>query len=126
MRADGLVLSLLVIGTLPNFPVAANDLPFQLQRHTAMNATRDEALKVSPELHITRVLKYKMSPSARLTLKPGDHVRVFRETRKKREGPFLVIRIDGKTVWVNYGTGVKQFRPSQIVPFIQDGDSREI
>ncbi|MEM1283154.1 MAG: reverse transcriptase domain-containing protein [Chlamydiota bacterium] len=100
MGPEGLVPSLLVFGSLPRFPCVNSTLPNQRERMRALEVARAEMSTVTSELRIRKAMLSKVPRNADLVLNPGDMVRVFRETDRKYLGPYPVIRVDGKQVFI--------------------------
>lgn len=75
----------------------------------ALEIARKEYATITAELRIRKAL---MSRDPRNTdlISRQDQVRVFRETDKKYIGPFPVIRVDGKQIFVNDKDNENQFR----------------
>ena len=86
MGPEGQVPSLLVFGTLPRFPVVDTSFPNQIERMKALEAARAEMGTITAELRIRTAILSKVPRNANPILKPGDQVRVFRETDKKYMG----------------------------------------
>lgn len=80
-----------------------------------LTAARRETTSVTAELRIRKALASKIPRNCDLVLKPGDKVRVFRETDKKYTGPFPALRQDGKQVFVLDGKKDVQYSIAQVI-----------
>ena len=69
-----------------------------------------------PNRESKTALKSKLPPATRYLVKPGDYVRVYRESSKKWEGPFKVKRVSSKLVSVTDGNKVKTFSITAVLP----------
>lgn len=116
MGPEGLVPTLLVFGTLPRFPTVESSNAGQFERMNALESARKEYATITAELRIRKALMSRVPRTTDLVLHPGDQVRVFRETDKKYTGPYPVIRVDGKQVFVIDKDKEKQFSLHQCIP----------
>ena len=116
MGPNGLVPSFLVFGVLPRFPFLHTTLPNQIQRMRALQAGRTEMETVVSELRVRQAMLSKIPRCVDTILKPGDLVRVYRETDKKYVGPYPVIRVDGKQVYLFINGKEVQHGVHQILP----------
>lgn len=80
-----------------------------------MNA-RKEMATTTAELRLKKALLYKVPRNAELTVETGDMVRIYRETDKRDIGPFPVIRIDDKQVFVIQNDREVQHSFHQVLP----------
>lgn len=112
---EGLVPSLLVFGCLPRFPSTTSNLPEQKQRIHTLYETKKEMASITSELRIQNALLKRVPRNSNLILEPGDMVRVFRETNRKYMGPFPVIRVDEKNVFVIQKDIEKQYSLHQVL-----------
>jgi hypothetical protein len=112
---EGLVPTLLVFGTVPRLSTTGS-FPNQNERMLAMDSTRREMDAIVSELRIKRALTSKTAPGATRVYNPGELVYVYRERPDKWIGPFPIIRIDGKTVYVRDGIDEKPFSITSVKP----------
>lgn len=75
----------------------------------ALETAPKEYFTISSELRIRKSLMSRVPQNIDLILHPGDEVRVFRESDKMYMGPYPVIRVDGKQVFVIDDNKEKQF-----------------
>jgi len=115
MGPEGLVPSLLVFGCLPRLTPVNSHNPAQKQRMRALHEARKEMASVTAELRIRKALMTRAHPNTDIIINQGDKVRVFRETDRKYIGPFPVIRVDGKKVFVLQNDTEKQYSLHQVV-----------
>lgn len=113
---NGLVPSLLVFGTLPRVPCLNSNLQGQRERMKAISTARREMATIVAELRIQEALRSNVPPATDYTLKPGDHVRVYREKEKRFTGPFPMISIVGKQVFLLRNGQRVQNNISQAIP----------
>ncbi len=111
-----LVPSLLVFGTLPRFPTVNTKLPAQRERMHALQLARTEMATITSELRIRKAIMSKLPRNCDLIVRPGDQVRVCRETDKKYVGPCPVLRVDGKQLFFLTGNKEVQHSLHQILP----------
>jgi hypothetical protein len=116
MGPEGLDPTLVVYGTLPRFSL--NDkLPSQSTRFLAMETARREMDAIVFELRIKRALACLTPPGADLSFSPGELVYVYRERSQECLGPYPVVQVDGKTVYIRDGNHVKPFSVAAIKPY---------
>ena len=121
MGPEGLVPSLLVFGVLPRFPASSNDLPNQEDRMRALTAARAEMESISCQLKLQHAMLSKLPPACDLTLAVGDKVLISREKSTVAQGPFEIVEVDGKQVYVLDDKGVrKQFSLAQVHPYYEN------
>jgi hypothetical protein len=116
MGPEGLVPTLLVYGTLPRLSLH-DKLPSQSRRFLAMEAARREMDAVVSELRIKRALDSNTPPGAERTFKPGELVYVYRERPQEWLGPYPVVQVDGKTVYIRDGSHTKPFSVTAVKPY---------
>lgn len=75
---DGVVPSLLVLGSLPSFPAINMDVPAQRERMAALQSSREEMASISERLLVKEALHSKLPPFTRYLISPGDAVHVRR------------------------------------------------
>ncbi|MEM6805931.1 MAG: reverse transcriptase domain-containing protein, partial [Bacteroidota bacterium] len=97
-------------------PCVHTNLPKQEDRMRAIQIARTEMSTITSELRIRKAMLSKVPRNANLTLKPGEKVRVFRETDKKYLGPYPVVRVDGKQVFVLVKDKEVQHSIHQVLP----------
>lgn len=114
--SNGLVPSMLVFGTVPSFPASPRHNPKQRERFAALKAARDEMSQIVCEKRLNDALRRKLPDSTSYLIRPGDNVRVFRETSKAWDGPFQVTKLDRKLVTVTDGIKAKTFNIAQVLP----------
>ena len=113
---EGYVPSLLVFGTLPRFPAVYSKLPDQKQRMEALSCARREYATIVSQLRVAQALRSKVPPAAKHIIVPGDRVFVFREGNKSFLGPFPVIRVSQKEVYVSQDNKLAHYNLSQVIP----------
>ena len=114
---DGLTPTLLLFGHYPRIPIPnLSSLPTsQKDRFKALEVARKEMMTITAQRRVAQALKHKGPMAPTHPYEFGDKVRVYRETSKKFEGPFIVHSYDNrKTVYVDIGN---ERRP-RIEPFI--------
>ena len=116
MGPEGLVPSLLVFGCIPRFPAVSSKVPEQKERMNALISARQEMATITAELRVTKALRSKVPRNADLVIFPGQRVLVWRESDKKYIGPYPVIRVDDKQVYLLDGNVEKQFSVHQVIP----------
>jgi len=122
MNPEGLVPSLLVFGVLPRFPAVNTQLPNQVERMRALEVARAEMESITAELRLRKALNSNLSAAASKVYKAGDEVLVFREDEKpvKWTGPFKVLRVDDKQIFIDRKGSEVQHSVSQVKPFYRD------
>ena len=123
---NGLVPSLLVFGVLPSLPSPNSRSSEQQERFQALRAAKAEMETIIAESRIRRALHSKLPPATRYLIKPGDHVRVYRETSKRWEGPFTVTKTTPKIISVTDGTKVRQFNISSVLPVAPETNDADL
>ena len=108
--------SLLVFGMLPRIPVGTDESASrnQLERMRAMNTARYDMDKVTAELRIRSAMKYNMPKSVldEEFVSEGMLVLVYRKNLKYWDGPYELIGIVGKTVYIKDTHGNSRPFPS--------------
>ena len=66
----------------------------------ALDAARKEMEDITANLRIRKALASKVPRNADVAFEPGDKVRVYGETDRRYIGPFPIIFVDGKQVFV--------------------------
>ncbi len=67
------------------------------------------------ELRVQKALASRVPRSAELKIEPGDKFRIYRETDKKYIGPYPVIRVDGKQLFIKINDREVQFSVHQAI-----------
>ena len=116
MGPQGITPSELVFGQRPSFPANGSLREPQRTRMAIIRAARAEMAQITAEDRIRRALKGKLPPNARITIKAGDLVRVYREDSRKWVGPFPVVRVERKQVTVNWDGTLRHFNLSTVMP----------
>lgn len=125
MGPEGLVPSYLVFGVIPNFPAIHTKLPTQHERMAAISTARREMATITAKLRIQTALRSKLPPATDFHLKPGEEVYVFRE-KKGWTGPFKIIKIEGKQIYVNVNNESKKFHIAQTLPITSGTKDNEL
>ena len=81
----------------------------------ALSRAHQEMATIVTETRIHKALASWVSRTAGLTIQPGDKVRIYRESDKKYVGPYPVIRVDRKQVFVVIDDREVQFSIYQVV-----------
>lgn len=113
---EGLVPSLLVFGILPRFPPTSTRLLSHVDRMEAMELARLEMHSITAKLKIQKALRSKIPPASTYQVNVGDDVYVYKEKDKKWRGPFQVIRIFDKQVFVNRDGKEAQYSITHVLP----------
>lgn len=116
MGAHGLVPSLCVFGVIPRFPAVQSDCPTHRARMIAIESARREMERITAELRVRQALISRVPPAAQYVIAQGDLVRVYREGDKRFLGPFPVLRVAEKEVFVNQNGRLVHYNISQVVP----------
>lgn len=66
-----------------------------------MKSARREYASVIASLCIAQALRSRLPPAKDFNIVPGDHVHVFREVSTQFHGPFELIRVSDKEIYVN-------------------------
>lgn len=124
---EGLVPSLLVFGVLPRFPACSTKFPNQVDRMRALAMARAEMETISFEIKLQRALLAKLPPAADFELKVGDKVLVHRENSAISQGPFPVVELDEKQVFILDERGkTKQFNIAQVKPYYENPEEAHL
>lgn len=121
MGPEGLVPSYLVFGVIPTFPSFNTNLPDQKDRMAALSLARNEMASISARLRIQQALRSKIPPATDYVVNPGNLVYVFRDNDRKWHGPYEVLKVYNKEIYVSVDGVEKHFNISQIIP-----DSHEL
>lgn len=116
MGPEGLVPTLLVYGMLPRLPAANSDFPDQQSRMRALEVARREMETIVAKLRITQAMRSRIHAAANYVITPGDLVRVYRETNNQLNGPYKVVKVEGKQIYIDRDGTMAQHNLSQIVP----------
>lgn len=82
----------------------------------AIRHANAEMATIIAELRIRQALRSRVPPSADYVITAGDNVRVFRETDKRFLGPYKVVAVEGKQVFINRDGKRLQHSIDQLVP----------
>ncbi len=97
---NGLVPAYLVSGCVPIFPSVDSKLPDQQSRMDSLIRARQKMATIVSELRVQKAVASRVQRNAELKIEPGDKVRIYRDTDKKYFGPYPIIRVDGKQLFV--------------------------
>eukprot|EP00171_Calliarthron_tuberculosum_P006058 IDg6058t1 len=92
---QGLVLTLLVFGVVPQMPLGFSDLPEQRERVKALHKARSEMAKAVAASRIRAATNRNVSSAVGNELRIGAKVLFYREKRKGWEGPYKVMAGNG-------------------------------
>lgn len=113
---NGLVPSLLVLGTIPSIGNTEAEFADREQRFSAITSARKEAAKIFAEKQIRLALKTNIPPSARYTPQPCQLVMVYSEKKKKWIHGIRIVRLSAKQVWINYDSRIINVSRTQVIP----------
>lgn len=82
----------------------------------ALESPRKKMSTITSELRIRRALASKVPRKADLIVKTNDLVRVYRETDRRYIGPFPVVEVENKQIFVLQGNRRVQYSLHQIIP----------
>lgn len=116
MGPNGLVLTLLVFGSLSYLTADSSSQPKQQQRMLAMYAALYEMALYAAEQRIMRAHKSKIPPAPRYKLTPDDLILVYREGPRKWVGLVEVVKVEKHLVHVSDGVKLKSFSMTQVMP----------
>ena len=115
MGTNGLVPSYFVFGILPRFPSSNAILPNHEDRMTALKLAKYEMATIFAEQRIRQALNNRTPAATSIVIAPCYRVRVIRESDKRLHGPYNVIRVDGKEVYVEIDNHLRNFNVSQVI-----------
>lgn len=121
-----LVRMLLVLDAFPRFSPIHCLFPDQNTCRKALEMTRIEMAIIVAQLRTAQALCHRVPPESNPILQPGMKARVDRETNKRLNGPYEVIKISDKQVYVNCNRKLVQFKTSQIMAVTADSDPDHI
>ncbi len=81
----------------------------------ALSRARQEMATIVSEMPVQKALTSRVPRNAELKIEPADKVRIYRETDKKYVGPYPVIRVDGKQLFVVIEDREVQFSVHQAI-----------
>lgn len=113
---SGLVPSLLVFGVMPRLLIVNPRLLDQVARMKALTTARTEMNTIVAELRVRQALRARIPTAANYILTPGQKGRIFREGDKKFIGPFTIVSVDSKQVFVDRNGKRAQYNISQVIP----------
>lgn len=91
------------------------DLPLQAQRMKLLQVADSEKAYVVSEMRIKKALLSRTPAAARVIHAPGDLVRVYHEGDKRFLGPFRVVKVDEKEVYVDYDGRLAHFNAVEVI-----------
>lgn len=116
---QGLVPTLLVFGVIPRMPVAPLPLPSQRDRTQAMVTARNEMATLVARARVQRGLVSNVPAAADRDVTPGTKVLVYRERPVDQwEGPYVVVAVRDKTVWLAIDGQLKMFGIDKVKPHV--------
>ena len=122
---EGLVPSLLAFGVIPRVSTATSKLPDQAARLSMMQIARDEMESITARLRLKTVLRARLPTATHAILTEGDPVLVWRKKGKASNsswnGPFQVLKIEGKVITVSDGRGkAREYNASAVKLYTVD------
>lgn len=81
----------------------------------SLKTARDEMAQIVAEKRVLRALRSMVPPEARYLLKPGELVRFFCEKERRWIGPFEVVKVEGKSIYLSDTTKVMKFNIVQVM-----------
>ncbi len=91
-----------------------------------LEIARIEMATIVAELRIREAMQSRMRPAARYILAPGAKVRVYRETDKKITGPYTVIDVQDKDIFIDRKGKRVHHNISQVIPKTTDTGMNEL
>jgi hypothetical protein len=113
---EELVPTILVYGTLPRLSLHEK-IHHKSSRLLAIDVPRREMDVIVSELRIKRALHTYTPPSAEHSFNPGALVCVYQERPQEWLGPFPVVQVDGKPIYVREGSQAKPFSVTTVKPY---------
>lgn len=96
MGPEGLVPSMMVIGTIQTFQTSEINNHGKDERMDVIRTARPEMERITIEFRINTALKEKLPQATRFDFCPGQTVRVYWEKSRRCEGPFKETNIHGR------------------------------
>lgn len=121
MRPEGVRPSFFVYRSLPTFPAVNMEAPKKRVPNSALHATGKQIEYITARLRIQQALCSRLPPASRFHIRPGDMAHVCRENgngaskKGDRAGPWRVLKIRHKQIYVNWQSIMKQLTVSQFV-----------
>lgn len=83
-----------------------------------MDTARKEYADILAKQRVQTALRKRPPPAAKQFYQVGQAVYVYREAEKRWTGPYLIVRVAEKQLWVDLGakTGTLPFNRSQLKP----------
>lgn len=81
-----------------------------------MEFVRLEMASITAKLKIQHALRAKLPPAASYSVAPGDDVYVYKEKDKQWKGPFKVVRVFEKQVFVDRNGKEAQYSLAHVLP----------
>jgi len=112
---SGLSPMLLRFGVSPLVPIRPVDLPGHRERSKAMAEARLEMVKCIAKARLDAALRNKVTSGTMVDVQPGIDVLVFREVPdKKWEGPYKVVGVSGKKVWLDEKQRIRMYSITKV------------
>jgi polyhydroxyalkanoate synthesis regulator phasin len=118
---NGLVPTLLVFGAYPRINNLSTPSPSMVVRAEAIRKAMTELRKLNAQRQVKDALEARNGPTTSevLNLPLQSDVRVWRE-KKKWQGPFKLLAIEGEECIVQTASGPTRFRSTVVKPFRQE------
>lgn len=126
MGPSGYVPSRFVYGVDHALQVVKSYLPAQHERMAALETAKREMSTITAGLRIRQALRSKLPPATRYDIQQGIEVLVCRKKEKQWVGPYRVVRVMEKEVYVDWDGEKKHFNLCQVVPMPQTQRDREL
>lgn len=91
-----------------------------------MHSVREELVQIRAEQRVAAALKASVLPAAKFQMKPGDSVMGYNEKERKWKQRLLVLDVNGKQVWVNYGNRIVKQNITRMFPSFVDNGGQEV
>lgn len=122
-NSEGLIPTLLVFGSIPKISLGNIDhlSPNQRERFAAMETARKQMEVIVAEQRLKLAEKTRTKSMEIFKIPIGSEVHVFREKKKKWEGPFELISYDGyKTAQIKVENEIKPFSITAVKKFLKE------
>jgi hypothetical protein len=117
---DGLVPSILVFGVAPRLPIGKpQGHPSNVERIRTMRSAMDEYKNIIGQERIRRAMSNAHKQQNHI-FESGELVLVYRDKHRDAKGPYRVVDVQGKVVYVDYSSAEprKSFSPAQLRPYL--------
>jgi len=103
-------------GSKPRLPIMHNNHTRNKERHSAIKLALEESNAFIAKRRIKKVMESNVPPSANISYRIGDPVRIYNEQDKLWHSGYHIHQLDGEMLWVSEGYRITKLHRTHIRP----------